>query len=449
VDENAQIFARTLRVFLVDDLPLGLRLMERCLGFTDECNFEVVGTASNGVEALTRIPAAAPQLLITGLEMPQMDGIELTRKVRHSFPRIRVLVTSATHQEEEADRALQAGAHEYCAKASLVAALTKELELLRNPKVRSKPPARVATNLAEQMFGGLLFSSAAGLAIFDKSLRYQFINPALAAINGVPAREHLNKTVREVMGDLADILEPKFQQVFQTGKPLLNLEIVIKLRNRTKPGKWIEDAFPITDLKGNVTHLAVVVVEASLSGSAREITSLDPVSGDGLSLIDPVRIFRSWKEIAIYASTSVRTAQRWERDFELPVRRLRTERGLTVMAFKSDLDRWLAASAQLPNRIMGDGQSQVALGSPTLWRASAETQTSKDPTQVLRSWKSIARYLAASIRTTQRWERELELPVLRVKMKLGVAVVAFKADLDEWLRSRGIDQPSVASASHR
>src|SRR6266699_971895 len=100
IEEKVRLTAGKFRVFLVDDTPLGLRLMERCLGFTDECNFEVVGRAS--------------------------DGVELTRKVRNSFPGIRVLVTSAAHQEEAADRALQAGAHEYCAKASLIAALTKE-----------------------------------------------------------------------------------------------------------------------------------------------------------------------------------------------------------------------------------------------------------------------------------------------------------------------------------
>jgi len=416
----------------MDDIQLGLRLKEQCLQFTDESNFEGVGADSDGVEALTKIPTTAPQLLFTDLEMPNMDGIELTRKVRRSCPTIRVLVTSDTHQKEAPDRALHAGTHEYCDKSSPVAALIKEMESVQRQKGRTPrrvPPSGVGANLAEQMFGGLLFSSSAGLAIFDKSLRYQFINPALAAMNGVPDREHLNRTVREVLGDLADILEPKFQQVFATGKPLLNFEIATKLPNRTEPGKWIEDYFPITDSKGNVTHLAVVVVEASPPGVA------SPISTANSPLIDPVRIFRSWKEIARYADTSVRTAQRWERDFELPARRLRTKKGITVMAFKSDMDRWLASVAHVAGAAI-NGRSSRTLGPEGSRNAAKSHGSTPEGSPILRSWKEIAGYLAASVRAVQRWERELELPIRRLQMKKGVAVMAFRNDLDDWLRSK-------------
>ena len=111
------------------------------------------------------------------------------------------------------------------------------------------------------------------------------------------------------------------------------------------------------------------------------------------------------------------------------------------MAFKSDMDRWLAAAAELPDRILREGQTQMPLDSPVLWRAGIESrQASTDPSQVLRSWKEIARYLAASMRSVQRWERLMKLPVLRVGMKSRAAVVAFKSDLDEWLRSQGAER---------
>lgn len=57
-------------------------------------------------------------------------------------------------------------------------------------------------------------------------------------------------------------------------------------------------------------------------------------------------ILRSWKEIAGYAGASVRTLQRWEKYFRLPIRRIATKKGAVVFAFRSDLDTWFRARTQ-------------------------------------------------------------------------------------------------------
>lgn len=54
--------------------------------------------------------------------------------------------------------------------------------------------------------------------------------------------------------------------------------------------------------------------------------------------------------------------------------------------------------------------------------------------QVLNSWKEIATYLGRGVRTVQRWEQELDLPVRRPRGKQRSAVIAFTRDLDLWLR---------------
>ncbi|HLK33752.1 MAG TPA: hypothetical protein VKT29_11720 [Terriglobales bacterium] len=55
---------------------------------------------------------------------------------------------------------------------------------------------------------------------------------------------------------------------------------------------------------------------------------------------------RSWKEIARHLGASVRTAQRWEREFHLPVRRLEARHGATVFAYPAELDSWLRTHSQ-------------------------------------------------------------------------------------------------------
>jgi PAS domain S-box-containing protein len=70
-------------------------------------------------------------------------------------------------------------------------------------------------------------------------------------------------------------------------------------------------------------------------------------------------ILRSWKEIAAYAGASVRTLQRWERDFHLPIRRIATKKGAVVFAFRSDLDTWFRARTQTAQVAVNDGHFRV------------------------------------------------------------------------------------------
>jgi hypothetical protein len=63
----------------------------------------------------------------------------------------------------------------------------------------------------------------------------------------------------------------------------------------------------------------------------------------------------------------------------------------------------------------------------------ARAQNPPNPT--LNSWKEIAEYMGRAVRTVQRWERELKLPVHRPRRKVHSPVCAFRHELDAWLRS--------------
>ncbi len=73
--------------------------------------------------------------------------------------------------------------------------------------------------------------------------------------------------------------------------------------------------------------------------SLRDRQSLDP----GLASAAGRRGLRGWKDISSYLGMSVRTVQRWERDFGLPVRRDGTGRSPVVHAFADELDKWRAS----------------------------------------------------------------------------------------------------------
>lgn len=60
--------------------------------------------------------------------------------------------------------------------------------------------------------------------------------------------------------------------------------------------------------------------------------------------------------------------------------------------------------------------------------------------EVLNSWKEVASYLGRGVRTVQRWEQELSLPVRRPRGKSRSAVIAFKTELDKWLHDAPAEQ---------
>lgn len=70
-------------------------------------------------------------------------------------------------------------------------------------------------------------------------------------------------------------------------------------------------------------------------------------------------------------------------------------------------------------------------GSPSVRRDSNTSER-----RILNSWKEIAAYVGRGVRTVQRWEAQLELPVHRPAGKDHGAVLAFSPELDEWLNSR-------------
>ncbi len=103
-------------------------------------------------------------------------------------------------------------------------------------------------------------SSSVGLSIIDSDLRFLAINDTLARMNGLPATAHLGKTIRDVLGDFADHLEPGIRQVFSTGNPV-SYELSGNRSTGSRPGHWLEYLLPIKNEKGAVTRVGAMVVE--------------------------------------------------------------------------------------------------------------------------------------------------------------------------------------------
>jgi formate hydrogenlyase transcriptional activator len=142
---------------------------------------------------------------------------------------------------------------------------------------RSREPAESLLE-SEQLLKAYRSASGVGLCIVDADLRYLAINRTLAEMNGISAEAHLGKSIREVLGAFAEVVEPYFKQVFETQQPLFNREISSVLPTRTEPGHWIGHYVPIKDARGRVVRVGAVIVEITEQKKVQE--SLRDVSAE-------------------------------------------------------------------------------------------------------------------------------------------------------------------------
>jgi DNA-binding NarL/FixJ family response regulator len=110
VGQNAAI-----RVMVVDDHPMWRDAVARDL---TEAGYDVVASAADGAQALRIAGATRPDVVVLDLQLPDMSGVEVTRGLRAAHPAVRVLVLSASGEQQDVLDAVKAGAAGYLLKSA-------------------------------------------------------------------------------------------------------------------------------------------------------------------------------------------------------------------------------------------------------------------------------------------------------------------------------------------
>ena len=139
-----------VRVFLVDDHAI-VRAGVRAL-LAHHAALDVVGEAESGEEALVRVPAVAPDVVLLDLSLPGMNGIETARALRRSFPAARLVALSMHEDPEYVQGFLEAGGSGYVPKSSLETQLVDAILAVARGEYYA--PAKLLAELAREMAQG-------------------------------------------------------------------------------------------------------------------------------------------------------------------------------------------------------------------------------------------------------------------------------------------------------
>ena len=119
--ENIQI-----RILLADDHPSFRHMLRAFLELNP--NWEVCGEAADGLEAVTRTTELHPDIVLMDLNMPHLNGLEATRRIRSISPSTRILILTLHELSSLPEVAQDSGARGYVLKSEPFDVLTKAIE---------------------------------------------------------------------------------------------------------------------------------------------------------------------------------------------------------------------------------------------------------------------------------------------------------------------------------
>lgn len=139
--------ADRIRILVVEDHHVVRQGLVALLSATPEV--EVVGQASDGLEAVEKFRALVPDVTLMDLQMPRMGGVDSIIRIRQDFPAARFVVLTTFDGDEDIYRALQAGAKAYLLKGMTLDELVATIEAVHGGKARI--PAEIAEKLASRV----------------------------------------------------------------------------------------------------------------------------------------------------------------------------------------------------------------------------------------------------------------------------------------------------------
>ncbi len=201
----AHLPASPARILLADDNADMRDYVKRLLS-----QLWYVETVSNGVEALAAIAQRPPDLVLSDVMMPALDGFGLLHELRANpqTKEIPIVLLSARAGEEARIEGLEAGADDYLTKPfsarELLARIESNLKLaqLRKTAARQEQSLRLEVQVAKDNLENVLTRIADQFLAFDQDWRYTYVNDRVVEITGISRENLLGRSIWDVFPDV-------------------------------------------------------------------------------------------------------------------------------------------------------------------------------------------------------------------------------------------------------
>lgn len=140
-------------VMLVDDEKLTLEYLKMTIPQQDP-DWQVTALCSDGIEALEWLSSHQSNLIITDIKMPEMTGLELSRKVKELYPNQKIMILSGYDEFKFAQQAIQYGVRDYLLKPISLGDLKKSLSQIKTLLEREKMEMQAYSRLLKMSENG-------------------------------------------------------------------------------------------------------------------------------------------------------------------------------------------------------------------------------------------------------------------------------------------------------
>lgn len=135
------------KIVLADDHEIFRKGFKRVLESRQLNQYEFVGEASNGVELVEKVNQTQPDIVITDIRMPVMDGIKACRNITNKFPLVKVIAFSAFDNENYIMEMIHAGAKGYLVKNATIDEISDAIATVKSGK------SFYCSTISEKLFG--------------------------------------------------------------------------------------------------------------------------------------------------------------------------------------------------------------------------------------------------------------------------------------------------------
>lgn len=326
-----------IRILVVDDqrvIRQGLRAL-----LEPEPDFQVVGDADNGQNALEQVAALQPDVVLLDLWMPVMDGIAATRVIREQFEQTKVLILSGSDAEDSLAQALQAGAMGYLLKdtpADEIAQAIRSVHrgyvqvgpglfekiLARVPSASPQPVQSAASDRAESGLPEMevlrllkSFDPAALEQVVQLAAERQMITSLFQQISHYLERRPRNVAALYLAGALANrhptstagglpYLQQGLQEGLQQGLPFADLVLFYQEGVRSDPNGVLPWLAPRTGLSLDQPAWSALLQEAA------EIVGPNSGHYQTLVLLRQVQTAAAWSDLCLSLRPKLEGLQR-------------------------------------------------------------------------------------------------------------------------------------------